>query len=913
MVGRKLAQYEIAGRLGAGGMGEVYQARDAKLGRNVAVKVLPDAFARDGERIARFEREAKLLASLNHPHIASLYGMEFFEEIHFLVMELVEGETLAERIAKGPIPADDALRIAQQIAEALEAAHEKGVVHRDLKPANVKLTPDDKVKVLDFGLAKAMSGHQGMENSPTNAVLSNSPTLSVMATNAGVVLGTAAYMSPEQARGEEVDHRSDIFSFGCVLFEMLTGRQTFQGKTIADIMASVLARDPDLQSLSSNLNPRVHHLLRRAIEKDSKRRWQTVADMRAEIEKIQADGVMANQGATTARKPLWKRAIPLVAGSLVISAIAGFIGWNLRPAARANVIRFPFVLPADQQFTNAGRLVVALSPDGTQMVYVANNRLYLRNMSELESRPIPGTEIGAAGVLNPVFSPDGGSIAFWSQTDLAIKRIAVTGGAAVTLCAAISPSGMSWYKDSVLFGQPAGIMKVSANGGKPEVLIAMKDAVGDTPQMLPDGENLLFTFSARTGGVKTAKDWDQAQIVVQSLKTGARKTLIEGGSAARYISTGHIVYAFAGTLRAVPFDVKRLEVRGGAVPVIEGVLRAPSAQTGVAHFSISDNGTLVYVPGAVAPGDGGTEVLAFADRAGKIEPLKLPAGSYAYPRLSPDGKQLTFNTTEGNGATVWVYDLSGGTSMRKLTLGGSNLFPMWSGDGERIVYQSDREGDRGLFWQRADGTGAAERLTKPETDTAHIPGSWPPKSKVFSFSANKPGDSHIWMFSIDSKQSTRLSMGTGTQGRSAISPDGHWVAYQSTELGQSTPMGNNEVFVQPYPGAGVKYQITRTGANNPLWSPDGKELFYSGPASKLMAVTIKTQPFAFSDPVELPMPRFIQIGPASHRNFDITPDGKRFIMVFAARQTQPEGRPSAELRVVLNWLEELKQRVPLKN
>ncbi len=524
--GTRLGPYEIIAPLGAGGMGEVYRARDTKLGRAVAIKVILEQFAADEERVGRFEREAKMLAALNHPRIASLFGMEHVDGQHFLVMELIEGETLEDRLRRGPMPIEEALPIALQIAEALEAAHEKGVVHRDLKPANVKITPDGQVKVLDFGLAKVM------ENDSTAGVTANSPTLSMMATQAGLILGTAAYMSPEQAKGFPADHRSDIFSFGTLLFEMVTGRQPFRGDTAPDVLASVLVREPDLESLPPNLNPRLHDLLRRCLEKTPKRRWQAIGDVRAEVETITANphGEPAIVPVSAATRPLWRRAIPVVATAIVASAVTALGVWTASRPTPQTTARFTMALGTEQEFTNAGRQVVAISPDGTQIVYVANQRLYLRHISALEARPIPGTEANGAP-LNPVFSPDGHVIVFWSSADQTLKRIAVTGGTAVTLCAATRPYGVSWDHDVILVGQGSkGILRVPENGGTPELIISVKaDEQAYGPELLPDGQTVIFTLATGTA----AEKWDKAKIVAQSLKTGERRVIIDGGSDAR--------------------------------------------------------------------------------------------------------------------------------------------------------------------------------------------------------------------------------------------------------------------------------------------------------------------------------------------------------------------------------------------
>jgi eukaryotic-like serine/threonine-protein kinase len=903
MIGKAIAHYQIEALLGAGGMGEVYQARDTRLGRSVAVKMLPEIFAHDPDRVARFEREAKLLASLNHANIAALHGLEEFEGRHFLVMELVEGETLAERIQRGSIPVDEALKIAHQISEALEAAHDKGVVHRDLKPANVKITPEGKVKVLDFGLAKAM------ETAPANMNLSNSPTLSMMATNAGVILGTAAYMSPEQARGENTDRRSDIFSFGCLLYEMLTGRQSFQGKTVSDVLASVLAREPDLNLLPPRLNPRIPQLIRRAIEKDPKRRWQSIGDVRVEIETILADGSLVETPPQAASsKPLWKRAIPVLVTSVLLSAITGFVVWSLRSATPTNVTRFSFTLPEGQQFTNPGRQLVAISPDGTKMVYVANRQLHLRLMNELVSRPIPGTEDTA--ILNPVFSPDGNSIAF--IVDNTLKRIPVTGGTPVTICPIENNMGVSWgTNDEIVFGQGGvnrNIMRVSAKGGKPETLVSVKnDEFVFGPELLPGGKAILFTL-AKSGA---ADRWDKAQIVVQTLGSNDRKVLIEGGSDGRFIPTGHIVYALAGTLFAVPFDLRKLEKIGGPVPIVEGVSRPGAAQTGVAHFAVSDTGSLIYVPGAANASSGFQSAIALVDRNGGVKRIPLPDGAYSFPRIAPDGKRLAYETNDGKENNIWVYDLSGQKAPLKLTFGGTNRFPIWSGDGERVVFMSNRDGDGGMFWQRGDGSGTAERLTKPENGVEHHPDSWVPKGQFFAYTVGGTGRNSVWVFSFpDKKASLFVDLPSSLQQRSAFSPDGRWLAYNSDE---TRTIGNFEVYVQPYPPTGSKYQVSKGGGNHPLWSPDGKELFYRV-GTRLVSTTVTTQPsFSLGNPVQMPIEGWIQFGQGSARNYDITPDGKQFIMVYPAAQTQsPDRRAALQIQVVLNWFEELKQSAPVK-
>jgi len=701
-------------------MGEVYRARDTKLDREVAIKILPDAVARDPERLARFEREAKVLAALNHPNIAQIYGVED----RALVMELVEGETL-----KGPVPVDTSLKYAKQIAEALEAAHEKGIIHRDLKPANIMITAAGVVKVLDFGLAKAA------DESLASGDATVSPTLTMSPTRAGMILGTAAYMSPEQARGKTVDKRADVWAFGVVLYEMSTGRQTFTGETITDVLASVVKEQPSLDRLPG----RVRSIVERCLQKDPRQRWQAIGDVRVEIDALLADPRgLAGEDQRSGSRPLWKRAIPVVA-AVVLSAITGVVVWRLKPSPPLTITRFPLLLAQGQEFTGLSGPALAISPDGTQIVYSANQRLYQRSMGELEARALPGAD-ERTNLVNPVYSPDGRFLLAYSPSDRALKKISVSGGAAVTICQLEGSYGFSWGGDGIVFANTQGILRVSPNGGNPEFLVPIKSPeLASHPQVLPGGEAVLFSVAT---GVNA---WDNAQIVVQTLKAGARKTLIRGGSAARYIATGHIVYAQSGTLFAVPFDLRRLEVTGGPVPLIEGVTRG--YVTGVAQFSFSNTGTLIYIPGPVSASSARSS-LAFVDRKGGVDPSQLPPGPFAYPRVSKDGKRVAYETDDGKESIIWIYDLSGTTAARRLTFQGVNRYPVWSSDGERVAFQSDREGDLGIFWQRADGNGSAERLTKPEKGMAHIPDSFSTDGQQLSFTASRGGTASVWTFSI---------------------------------------------------------------------------------------------------------------------------------------------------------------------
>ncbi|MGB2713912.1 MAG: protein kinase [Vicinamibacterales bacterium] len=892
--GTTLGVYEIATALGAGGMGEVYRARDTKLGRSVAIKVLPDVFLFDADRVARFTREARTLASLNHPRIAALHGMEQSNGRHFLVMELVEGETLADRLQRGPMPPRDALTVARQIAEALEAAHEKGVIHRDLKPGNVKITPEDQVKVLDFGLAKAMDSDASAAN------IANSPTLSGLATQAGIILGTAAYMSPEQAKGASADQRSDIFSFGIVLFEMLTGRRPFQGETAADVLASVIVRDPELTALPRDLNPRIVDLVRRCLEKPPKRRWQAIGDVRAEIETIlAAPSTISMEAVTAPAAPMWRREI-LIAGAAILGGVLTALAIWSRPASRAPepVTRFTIQLPADHLIPSVARQLVAVAPDGTHVAYAANGRIYLRPMSGLDVHPIQGVE-NTDGVTAIAFSPDSRSLVFWSG-DRTLKRIPMIGGAPVTLCEAENPLGLNWTPDGIFFGQIAGIMRMSAAGGKPELLIrAESGEVLFGPQRLPGGDALMFT----AGTSATPEGWNRAVIVSQSLKTGERKKLIEPGADGRYVSTGHIVYAIGGTLYAAPFDPHRRETTGGPTAVLEGVLRATGGASGGAQFAFADNGSLAYMAGP--PGATASQFdLAMTDRKGVVELLKLPNGPYEYPRVSPDGKRITFGTDDGREAVVWVYELAGRGAMQRLTSVGKNRFPIWSADDQRIAFQSDREGDAAIFWQRADRTGGAERLTKPEPGTTHIPDAWSPDGKHLLFTTVAGSSFTLSMLRLADR--TTAPFGT-VQSRAlatpAFSPDGRWVAYSASSTGTTA----TQVYVQPFPPTGAQYQLfARTGdlPHHPLWAPDGKELLYVPRVGEFEAVTVETKPtFIFGRASRVPR-TFPTAAPSTPRTFDMAPNGK-IVGVIVPGQS-PVAGTLRSIQVVLNWSEELK-------
>src|SRR5262245_35627383 len=739
--GAHLGPYEILAAIGVGGMGEVYRARDTKLNRDVAIKILPESVAADPERIARFEREAKTLAALNHPHIAHIHGLEEANRSagsghvgQALVMELVEGPTLADRIASGPLPLDEALPIAKQIADALEAAHAAGIVHRDLKPANIKVRSDGTVKVLDFGLAKALDPAAGSGD------LANSPTLTFAATQAAMILGTAAYMSPEQVRGKPVDKRADIWAFGAVVYEMLTGRRAFQGEDISLTLAEVMKSEPDWTLLPADVSGAIRSVVRRCLQKDPRQRLHDIADVRPLMDEGSVELVPARASAPRRRWPM-ASAIVVAVAAVALAATATLL--NRRSQATPQVIRATFMLPEGQVFSNPGRRVVAISPDGTHLAYVANSRIYVRPLAALDATAIPGTE-GPQGVLNPLFSPDGRSIVFWSATTNTLKRVNITGGPAVTIGEANRPFGMSWQGDTILVGQGAeGIKQVSASGGKPQTVVTvLPGEVAHGPQMLPGGKAVLFTIPSE-GRVDR---WDTARVVVQPLAGGARKTIIEGGSDARYLPTGHLLYAFQNVLFAAPFDLGRLEIRGSAVPVVEGVLRAtiPEVNSGAAHFDFSNDGLLVYAAAGSAAVASGRRNLAFIDRKGQVEIAKVPPGLHDMPRLSPDGKRIAYRTVNGTDSAIYIHDLSRSAEPRRLTFAGHNRSPVWSADGLRVAFQSDRDGDLAIYWQRADGSDDAERLTKPEPATSHTPDSWSPQGDTLLYTMSKDSVASVW-------------------------------------------------------------------------------------------------------------------------------------------------------------------------
>jgi serine/threonine protein kinase/Tol biopolymer transport system component len=896
MIGKTLAHYEITSQLGKGGMGEVYQAKDRKLGRDVAIKVLPEEFAKDTDRVARFQREAKLLASLNHPNIAAIYGLEESGGTNFLVLELVEGETLADQLKRGPIPVEESLKLALQIAEALEAAHEKGVIHRDLKPANIKVTPEGKVKVLDFGLAKAFAGDQEVN-------LSNSPTLSNAATQQGVILGTAAYMSPEQARGKTIDKRTDIWAFGCVLYEMLTGQAAFQGEDVTEILAAVVKGGLNLDLLPAKIHPRVRELLSRCLQKDIRKRYFRIADARYEIEQALADpsGVFVQPTTEAEPRAGTRTILPWVAAALVLGAIiAGVAAWKLKPSEPRQVMRFEYELPEGQELSDLTFPVLAVSPDGKQFVYSTHKGLYLRSMEELTAKLISGTEGSAQ---QPFFSPDGKWIGYFSAADRKLKKIAINGGAPVVLCDVAQLLGADWSTDNtIVYGQLTGdIMRISANGGTPESLVKTKSGLLFLPQILPDKKSVLYSSAGGT---------TPEGIMVQSLKSGETKKLC-AGIGIRCLSTGHLLYGWPNNnnLFAVPFDLDRLEVTGGQVPMVEGVA------IGV-RCAISDSGTLVYVPGTATFLASGQRTLVWVDRKGKEEPITAAPNNYLAPRISPDGKRVALQVSSGSNGDIWIWDLDRENLMR-LTFNEDSHNPIWTLDGQRIVFESDVRQNPALYWKAADGTGETERLSSAQKGRL-APSAWSSDGKILVLTEWGQGRASV-LFDIET-----LSMGRDrkrmplleekySETHPSISHDGRWMAYCSDESGQS------EVYVRPFPDVSRgRWQVSTGGGSAPLWSPDGRELFYRK-GDAVMAVLIETTPtFKPGKPAALFQGKYDDLSSRDRPSWDISPDGKHFLMMKSVQTTGgativggvTAAQAPRKIIIVLNWLEELKQRVP---
>lgn len=888
-------------------MGEVYRARDRRLKRDVALKVLPESFTTDPDRLARFQREAEVLAALNHPHIAHIYGVEDSGPTRALVLEFVDGLTLAHRIAQGPLALDEALPIARQIAEALEAAHECGIVHRDLKPANIKLRPDGTVKVLDFGLAKAVGSDAEVPG------LSDSPTVTALGTRAGIILGTAPYMSPEQAKGRSVDRRTDIWAFGVVLYELLTGRAAFPGTSIAETLSQVLTQAPNWELLPADTPPSIRTLLRRCLEKNPTRRLDSAAAVRLELEEALTSPapVTTASGAPERRRRVTREAIiGLAAGSLIAALGMWFVMRN-GPQQPTPPVRFMITFPPTElpELTWRGR-DIALSPDGRYLVYQSRSRLMVRALEQLDAVPLSGVTAGRT----PFFSPDSRWIGFFEGGDL--KKVAVTGEPVITLARNLgSPEGGTWGDDGTIVVSSedgnVGLMRVSANGGEATALTKTNAAQNGhrTPSMLPGGRGVLFTISANTP--------EERQVAVLDLKSGQQKTLLRGGVAAEYLDTGHLVYAtvadqgtgrpMSGTLWAVGFDLDRLVLRGEPVRVSETLQIDMLA---AANYAISSTGTLAYLPARA-----NTRSFVWVDRKGREMPIKgLPPRAYATMGLSPDGARLAF-VIEDHEFDVWIWDIAREV-LSRLTSGPSvDYLPRWTPDGRRLIFRSDRDGPFNLYSVPSDGSGQVERLTTSDNDqypnsvtpdgTTVLTCELRPKTgfDILRFPAVVvPERSGSTLTAAGSAVTTLVSTPSAEYAAN-ISPDGRYFAYQSAESGRFA------VYVKPYPNVGqARWQVSMEGGGAPVWARTGGELFYLGESNTLMAVPVETSgaQFRYGKAAKV----FETPYSDDFYSYDVTPDGQRFLMM---KQSEPgdRSRPTSMV-VVLNWLEELKQRVPTR-
>ena len=889
MIGTTLSHYKVLEKIGQGGMGEVYRAEDTNLDREVAIKVLPEQFTQDPQRLARFEREAKLLAQLNHPNIAAIYGFEKAEGVHFLALELVPGETLAERVAKGPLPVEEALEVCRQIAEGVEAAHEKGVIHRDLKPSNVKVTPEGKVKILDFGLAKAF------EEEVAEADISQSPTLTEEMTRAGVILGTAAYMSPEQAKGKPVDKRADVFAFGALLYELLTGKRAFQGESITETLGAIIHKEPEWDLLPGATPSLIRSLLRRCLQKDQDRRLRDIGDAKIEIEDALAEPTAASPtDVTSVVQPVqqrWTKAIALV---VLGAVVAGLAVWLLiqpsTPEQRLN--KFTITPSLDVRLATTSTNELAISPDGRHFAYKATGegveRLYLKSLDDFVDKPIPGTEGVAA---SPFFSPDGESVAFFDGGSL--KKVSLIGGSPITLCDAAGAGARTgtWGSDgTIVFSTSAGLYRVSSVGGEPELLAVPNSDQGEdryfAPHILPDGENVLFSIRspASTG----------YQIAVLSLETKEQKTLLANGRQAHYLPTGHLVYELSGTgnLMAVPFDLARLEVTGEPVPIVEGVRQARNNSV---DYAVSEEGTLVYVPGQA----GAERSLVWMDREGRETLVTEEKRDFGSPRISPDGKQLVLSIhQEGDSGHLWTYDLED-HSFSRLTFGGERYgSAVWSPDGKWIIFQSRNQDGSSLYRQLTDRSSPAEQLTE-RYPTAQQTTSWSPDGSVVTFFRTDQVD--IWILPMDGDREPQPLINSPDvfECCGVFSPDGKWLAYVSEEA------GIHQVYVTPYPEAQVKWLVSgEEGGDEPAWSPDGTELFYRS-GDQMRAVSVELEPnFKAGNSRVLFEGSFKRALVPGFQYYDIAPDGQRFLMI------KEDQTATTQINVVLNWFEELKRLVP---
>lgn len=862
--GTRLGSYEVVSGIGAGGMGEVYRAHDTVLDRDIALKLVHPDFCHHPDSLARLRREARALAALNHPNVATLHELAEFGGSCGLVMELIGGDTLAELLQRSKLPIAEVLRVAGQVAGALEAAHERGIIHRDLKPANIKITAEGIVKVLDFGLAKTDGEKAAVA--------------STLATSEGAVIGTAPYMSPEQARGAPVDRRTDIWAFGCVMFEMLTGRLAFGGSTRSDIVAAILDREPDWATLPSETPTAVRRLLRRCLEKDHRRRIRDIGDIKLELEDIASAATSSDASESRAAVPTpssnraWRRSAAIAATALLTGTLAGVL-WQRDGSPRPNrEVRFSIALPEEERVATTELGAVTMSPDGRSIVYVAGRgnttQLMVRALDSGTARPLPGT----SGAVSPFFSPDGEWLGFFADGKL--KKTPFAGGTAIAICDAPDGLGGSWSgTGTIVFAAATGgpLQQVSANGGTPtratELAVSRGEFSHRWPEFLPDNETVLYT-------VGTVGEWSEAEIVAQTLGNAQRTTILKGGTNPRYLTSGHVAYAHDGAIWIASFNPGSRSIRGAPIRALEGVT---ATVDGAAQFAVSREGASVYLPSV----GWSARRLVVVDAESQT-PLAAPPHAYVTPRLSPDGKRVLVGVADRD-ENLWSYDLSAGT-LTQLTFEAANRAPIWSPVGHRITFASNRNGALNLFALPASGDGGTERITTSES--LQLPGSWSPDGDVLAFMEQHPSTGRdIWLLRRNGDRAAFLNS-DADESAPRFSPDGRWIAYVSNESGQA------EVYVRAM-NARVSTRISSQGGTEPVWALDGRMLYYrsygrllaaqmngGSPLESRIATTIASEPGTFDA-----------------AGYDVM-GGNRFLMVSGP----PPGTTAAELRIVLNWM-----------
>jgi Tol biopolymer transport system component len=895
VAGTRLGPYEILTELGAGGMGEVYRARDTRLERAVAVKILPSRLSSDPAHKQRFEREAKAISHLNHPHICVLHDIGHQDGIDYLVMECVEGETLAKRLEKGPPPLEQVLKYGMQIADALDKAHRSNVVHRDLKPGNIMLTPTG-AKLLDFGLAKPVAPLTSA------ATLTATPAKQSPATEQGTIVGTFQYMSPEQIEGKELDGRSDLFSLGAVLYEMLTGQRAFQGKSQLSVASAILEKDPAPITSVKPMTPHaLDHAIRRCLAKDPEDRWQTARDLALELKWIAEKGSQAGAlppfvAAGSIRGRLgWAGAL----AALVLFGLALFVaGYFNHPMAQVQTIRASLPPPSNAAFTVSSSVAgsVAISPDGRLLAFTAEAKgntpqLWVRSLDTLVSRPLAGTEYAFA----PFWSPDSKWIAFFS-TNGKLKKVEALGGLVETLCDAPFGRGGTWNRNGLIVFAPniaQPLFQVPATGGTPTPITQLDASRQENthrwPQFLPDGMHYIFFVRA---GVPSGTG-----LYIGTLGSGERQQVTSISTNALYASPGYLLFGRGDTLMAQPFDAGRMRVTGEPTVAAQDVSFMPAPN--FVNFSVSQTGLLVYSSGTVEVG----RQLAWYDRQGRLI-SKLGSPEYSsWPQLSPDGKRLAIRllTPPAGAFDIWVYDLARGVHARMSFSALTAYAPVWSPDGTQLAYAhsvSQAGGDH-MYVLNPDGAGKEQALEQPLIESiANYPSSWSPEGRLLLFDhQDKSGKISIWVLPLAGDRKPYPFAETQFNAQAGkFSPDGHRVAYVSNDSGK------DEVYVAPFPGPGGRVQVSSGGGSQPRWRRDGRELFYLSPDLKMMAAELTATAGDFRVVRVRTLFAVSPLGGVPGYLYDVTPDGQKFIVAQDFEHTS-----TVPLTIVTNWPAELKK------